>query len=50
MFIGQDFLGATWNMFATTGQIGYYLLYKQMLNEEVSIDGVNPPHTRDILD
>ena len=32
--IPLDFLNASWGMFTTTGNPGYYILYKRILEEE----------------
>ncbi len=32
--IPLDFLNASWGMFTTTGNPGYYMLYKRILEEE----------------
>lgn len=50
MFFGDDLTGMSWNLFASTGQIGYYLLFKRLNDDADSFDGVNPPSNRGMLD
>lgn len=51
MFFGDDLTGMSWNLFTSTGQIGYYLLFKRLSEDSAdSIDDVNPPSHRGMLD
>ncbi|HEY8389589.1 MAG TPA: YqzL family protein [Clostridia bacterium] len=50
MFFGDDLTGMSWNLFTSTGQIGYYLLFKRLSEQNDIIDGVNPPSKRTLLD
>ncbi|HEY8444375.1 MAG TPA: YqzL family protein [Clostridia bacterium] len=42
----QDLGSLSWQLFSSTGQIGYYLLYKRLTEE----DEVNPPTKRTKFD
>ncbi len=50
MFFGDDLTGMSWNLFSSTGQIGYYLLFKRLSEENSSYDGVNPTDKRGKFD